>query len=139
MKYLLMSLGLLMCSTVYSSTTDTPQSILKKAGYKLLLIQKGKEIYIRPKDIKVSEGIVFYSATEFYTKSIEGVSKYSLKADYRAISCKENKAVLVKTQVVPYFGRSFVKDYTKKGNVNIQEFNAIDKIIASKMCNLKVV
>lgn len=130
MKYLILSLFFV--STI--AVAKTPQEILREEGFVLVSKESGKEVYYRPKEVKRNDGIVYYSTTIFYTA---GSSKYGLKSNYDAITCKEKKVVRLGIHNVPYIGKSSYKDLTKNGikGKDIKPLTSLDRKMYSKLCS----
>ena len=133
MKHLLIIL-ILLSTNLYAE--QSPQQILKSSGFVLVVRENGKEIYYRPKEVQRFNGIVYYSTTIFFTKPVNGMTKYSMRSDYMALACKERKVLKTGIHTVPYIGSSSYQDLLKQGvkDSSFKTLNSLDKTMYSKVC-----
>lgn len=123
-------------ATSSAFAVQTPQAILKSEGFVLVTKQDGKEIYYRPKEVLRSDGIAYYSNTIFYTKNIDGQTKYSLKSEYKALGCKEKRVFVTGVHTVPYIGKPKFKNNVTKSlkDSDFKSLDRLDTIMHSKVC-----
>lgn len=129
MKYLLVLLALL-STHIFA---ETPQQILKSAGFVFVTKEANKEVYYRPKEVKRHDGIVYYSTTIFF---VNGSNKYSLRSDYMALACKEKRVLKIGVHDVPYVGKASFKNFTTKGikDSDFKQLTTLDKRMHAKLC-----
>lgn len=120
--------------SIFANAKPTPEDILKQEGFVLLQKDANKNVYYRPKEVKKSDGIVWYSTTTFFKSSS---NRYGLRSEYNALGCNEKQIVKIGLHNVPYIGKPTYVDYTtKKQKLEVRSITSsnIDQKIYRTLC-----